>query len=239
MLLRIGKALAAGILLLVGTWLAVHLVDRWFFMPELDTSLLTDDPCAAPCWQNIIPGVTTEQEARRLLKSSPFVRKDSLDYAIADWKTGGNYDWFVWQGRSKKYRNALYIRIEGKVELIMIHPDYALTAGQVVEKFGPPERIYVKRTGGGVLIAYLDYPAQGLRFTADWAPRDRTELNLATNGTALLTEEREIVEVAYFAPGPLEEVLRNPYLYTPAGGVKEYLERAQEWEGFGHIPCYW
>jgi hypothetical protein len=237
--MRLWKVVAVLVvlsLLAVGGWLTVHLAD-WFSMPELDTSLLTDDPCVAPCWQNIIPGVTTEQEARSLLKGSPFVRKDSLDYAIANWKSGGEgYDWFVWNGRSKKYRNALYLR-EGKTVLIQLHVDYTLTAGQVANKFGPPERVYAKLTGGGVLIAYLDYPAQGLRFTADWSPRDHTELNMAVSGIALLTEDREIVEVAYFAPGPLEEVLQNPYLNAPVE-VEEYLKRVQEWEGFGYIPCY-
>jgi len=237
--MRLWKVLAVLMvlgLLAIGIWLAVHLVDRWFFMSELDTSLLTDDPCAAPCWQNITPGVTTEQEAHRLLKGSPFVRKDSLDYAIANWKTGGGYDWFVWHGRSKRYRNALYLR-EGKVELIKIHPDYTLKAGQVANKFGPPERVYIKLTSRSALLAYLDYTAQGLRFTAEWSARDQTELNMAISGTALLTEDREIVEVSYFAPAPLEEVLQNPYLDAPVE-VKEYLKRAQEWEGFGYIACY-
>lgn len=238
--MHLGRVLAILVvlsLLAFGIWLAIHLVD-WFSMPELDTSLLTDDPCAAPCWQNITPGVTTEQEARRLLKDSPFVRKDSLDYAIANWKTGGDYDWFVWHGRNKKYRNALYLR-EGKVELIRIHPDYTLTLGQIIDKFGPPERVYVGLgLGGNLLIAYLDYPAQGLRFTAEWPVSDRTERGMVSSGVALLTEEREVVDVAYFVPGPLEEVLQNPYLDAPAE-VEEYLKRAQEWEGFGRIPCYW
>ena len=239
--MRLGKVLAILVilsLLAVGVWLAVHLVD-WFSMPELDTSLLTDSPCTAPCWQNIIPGTTTEQEARRLLKDSPFVRKDSLDYYIANWKAGGDYDRFVWHGRSKKYRNALYFR-EGKVVLIMIRPDYTLTLGQVIDKFGSPERVYVGLGGGGnVLIAYLDYPAQGLRFTADWSIHDLSERSMVESGIALLTEDREVVEVAYFAPAPLEEVLQNPYLYAPAGGMEEYLKRAQEWKGFGRIRWYW
>jgi hypothetical protein len=33
-------------------------------LPELDTSLLTDDPCRASCWHNITPGVSGEEEAR-------------------------------------------------------------------------------------------------------------------------------------------------------------------------------
>ena len=237
MLLRIGKALAAGILLLIGVWLVCYLVDRLFLMPELDASLLTDDPCAAPCWQNIVPGVTTFEEAQSQLETSPFVRKGSLDYHVAE--SGETHDRFSWHGRSTKYYNYLYLR-EGKVVLIDIHPDYTLTLGQVVDKFGPPERVYVGLgLGGNLLIAYLDYPAQGLRFTAEWPVRDRTERRIVDSGIALLTEDREIVEVAYFAPGPLEDVLQNPHRYPPKGRVEEYLERAQEWEGFGRIRWYW
>ena len=237
MLLRIGKALAAGILLLIGVWLVCYLVDRLFLMPELDASLLTDDPCAAPCWQNIVPGVTTFEEAQSQLETSPFVRNGSLDCHVAE--SGETHDQFFWHGRSMKYYNYLYLR-EGKVVLIDIHPDYTLTLGQVVDKFGPPERVYVGLgLGGNLLIAYLDYPAQGLRFTAEWPVRDRTERRIVDSGIALLTEDREIVEVAYFAPGPLEDVLQNPHRYPPKGRVEEYLERAQEWEGFGRIRWYW
>jgi hypothetical protein len=235
MLLRVGKALAAGILLLIGAWLVCYLVDRLFLMPDLDTSLLTDEPCAAPCWQNIVPGVTTFEGARNQLETSPFVRKGSLDYHVAE--SGETHDRFFWHGRSVKYYNYLYLR-EGKVVLIKIHTDYSLTLGQIVNKFGSPERVYVDCGGGrNVLLAYLDYPAQGLRFTVEWPVSNLSERSVVDSGIALLTEGREIVEVAYFAPGPLEEVLQNPYLYAPAG-VEVYSKRAQEWKGFGRIPCY-
>jgi hypothetical protein len=235
MLLRVGKALAAGILLLIGVWLVCYLVDRLFLMPDLDTSLLTDDPCAAPCWQNIVPGVATFEGAQNQLETSPFVRKGSLDYHVAE--SGETHDRFSWHGRSMKYYNYLYLR-EGKVVLIQIHPDYTLTVGQVVDKFGPPERVYVGLGyGGNVLIAYFDYPAQGLRFTANWRVRDLTERRIVDSGIALLTEDREIVQVAYFAPGPLEKVLQNPYLNVP-DEVEVYLERAQEWKGFGRMRWY-
>jgi hypothetical protein len=231
--MRLWKVLAILVvlsLLAVGVWLAIHLVD-WFSMPELDTSLLADAPCAAPCWQNITPGVTTEQEARSLLKGSPYVRKDSLDYHIAEWKVGGEYDWFSWHSRSMKYYNRLYIR-EGKVVLVQIHPDYTLTLGQVVDKFGPPERVYATLAGGGAaLTVQVDYPAQGLRFTGQWPVSDRSRV---AGGTALITEDLRIVDVYYFVPGSLEDLLRAS-VGTP-WEVEEYLNRSQEWKGFGRVP---
>ena len=229
MLIRVGKALAVGILLLVGVCLVYYLVDRWLFMPELDTSLLTDDPCAAPCWQNIVPGVTTFEEVQSQLENSPFVRKGSLSYNLT-----GAYNWFSWHGHSIKYYNRLYIR-ERKVVLIQVHPDYTLTLGQVVGKFGPPERVYATLAGGGAaLTVQVDYPAQGLRFTGQWPISDRSRV---AGGTALITEDLKIVDAYYFVPGSLEDLLRAS-VGTP-WEVEEYLNRSQEWKGFGHVPLDW
>lgn len=40
-----------------------------------DDSLLTGEPCAAPCWENIIPGETTFTEAVEMLNAHPAVQE--------------------------------------------------------------------------------------------------------------------------------------------------------------------
>jgi hypothetical protein len=44
-----------------------------------DRSLFTGLPCAPPCWQGIVPGETTAEEAMQILRASPYVKQDNIE----------------------------------------------------------------------------------------------------------------------------------------------------------------
>ena len=54
--------LVLGLILLLCLASLYFLYDYGLFA-EPDRSILTDEPCAAPCWHGIIPSQTTEEEA--------------------------------------------------------------------------------------------------------------------------------------------------------------------------------
>lgn len=110
-------------------------------MPQLDTSLLTDDPCAAPCWNNITPGISDENDVHRQLEDSPFVRKGSVEHSLTE-QDGIPLTTFSWQAQGKP-KNWIYLR-DGKVLRVRINLDYALTLDEIVEKHGPPEAVLCK-----------------------------------------------------------------------------------------------
>ena len=200
--------------------------------PELDTSLLTDDPCAAPCWHNITPGISNEDDVRSQLTSSPFVRSGTAERIRTD-KWGNPLDQFSWQGRGKEL-NRIYLQ-DGKALSIEIHLDYTLTLEEVVKKYGPPEYVYghvygVEKRGYQV---YFDYPAQGWEFISYTYPirvRDYT----MDGKVGILSEDLKVTDVVYFAPTSLKGKCSEVYL-VPQDAVENCMAGFYKWEGFGQI----
>lgn len=61
----------------------------------IDRSVLTDDPCAAPCWQGITPGETTTSEAWDVLIDLAFIRHDHYPH---QGKAGEeDAEWIYWR----------------------------------------------------------------------------------------------------------------------------------------------
>jgi len=58
----------------------------------VDDSLLSDIPCAAPCWQGVVPGETSRSQAMQILRDSSYVRDDSLEEAGTT--EGGGVTWW-------------------------------------------------------------------------------------------------------------------------------------------------
>lgn len=49
---------------------------------EGDTSLVTGEPCAPPCWQGLLPGESTKQEALQTLEKLSFVDGDTIGVRV-------------------------------------------------------------------------------------------------------------------------------------------------------------
>lgn len=199
--------------------------------PELDISLLTDVPCRAPCWHNIVPGVSDEDQVRVQLQGNPVVKKGTLMHEPTEWG-GVQLDMFAWQARSEHY-NRVHLR-DGKVLRIQIRVDHDWTLGEAVDKFGPPEGVYAKIYGheytGYVVVFH--YPAQGLIFDSNTLPIDRRVY--LGDGKGVLQEDLKVTETTYFAPTSLEGMMSEVYFYSPED-MEDWLADIHEWEGFGEV----
>ncbi len=140
--------------------------------PALDKSLLTDEICAAPCWCNITPGVTTDAQAVSALSECPWVKRGSLHKTPTSLGSGEPIVMVGWDHRkslfasefSRNNRNDARV-LKGKIDLVTIFMDYPLTLEQVVSKFGPPEGVYaVWGATKPSFMVILDYPHRGLSF---------------------------------------------------------------------------
>jgi len=197
--------------------------------PELDTSLLTDDPCRAPCWHNIIPGVSGEDEVRAQLQDNPFVKEGTLEYELTEWR-GVQLGQFSWQARSERY-NRVYLR-DGKVLRIQIRIDHDWTLGEAVDKFGPPEGVFADIYRESYRVEFY-YPTQGLIFESFMLPVDR-QVYLG-DGKGILQEDMKVTQATYFAPTSLEGMISEVYLYSPDDDMEGWLANIHEWQGFGEV----
>ncbi|MCP4539420.1 MAG: hypothetical protein GY832_19965 [Chloroflexi bacterium] len=194
-----------------------------------DTSLLTDDPCAAPCWHNIVPGVSKEKYIRSQLENSPFVRTNTLEYELTEINQVP-LAMFGWQAHGKNI-NRVYLR-DDQVLWIEIALDYDLTLGDVVDKYGPPEGIYV-------FVGTADFDWYNIRFHYPEIGLTLESFSLVdpkdtVGGKILLSESIKITDAQYYAPASLQSVLGEVFFLTPEQ-VEQYIINTQSWQGFGHV----
>jgi hypothetical protein len=55
---------------------------------NVDKSLITGDPCSPPCWHQLVPGESTEEEALEILQDLPFVDENTIE--LQSWYGGSN-----------------------------------------------------------------------------------------------------------------------------------------------------
>ncbi len=190
-----------------------------------DTSLRTGSPCSPPCWHNLVPGESGEEDVRRELESSPFVRAGTLQSWGESGEASQVYGWTSQRGKSN------WIRLrDGKIQRIEIRPDFDLTIGEVISLFGPSEGVYAYVEGSEryVYRLILDYPTRELEFLSD---ADGRYLSLQDR-TGTIQEKQSATVVYYYAPQPLESALREVFGCYPAY-IEAMLRDEQSWPGIG------
>jgi hypothetical protein len=115
-------------------------------------NLFGNSACSWPCWQGITPGITTISEALQKLQDSPLI---PTKYAIQSngSKTGlGTAKW-LWYiddkcikeyGYDKRLEEYGYMDWnDGIVRRITLNAYPNISIGEIIKKFGPPEKIGV------------------------------------------------------------------------------------------------
>ena len=197
--------------------------------PPVGMSLLTGDPCEPPCWQGLIPGVSTHEEVNEFIRTSRFVNPQTL-YVSALRRAGGqrvgvSIRWRRTVGGGSPSNN--FVIVGGVLESIIIYPDYDLTLERLVDRYGPPEKYVASLPIGGPLYyeVRLFYPTYG--FTAD--------LVVAYDDGTLQPESR-VASVWYFRAAPLERFMELRYEAGGYGGPPDdLLGSLRDWPGYGPI----
>lgn len=198
------------LLLAVGI-IAILFFACWFlqqFTAQHDRSLLTETPFTASGWHGIVPGQSTREEAWRILKHSPYVRRASIWMTeIEDPSTTIN-ELIYWDDKSLDLLpcdgvvcNRMIIASD-KVLLIEIFLGYEVRAAQVVERYGAPQQIIrchqVDRSGTPYTAIYLWYGTEGL------ALQSRGAYSVYEG---LLIPESYVTDIYYFEPMELAQFI--------------------------------
>ena len=203
----------------------VYVLLRWFIEPHgSDDSIITQDPCALPCWQGLTLGVSTRKSVKNFISESDFIP----DWTVDD---GPNPNYIRWH-RSRNQRG--YFRFDENDTLIAIeiYPNYPFSIQKFIELYGEPEAIKsrVERTRNNSIFlvrVYLYYPSKGLivdsSFETEWA--DNFELTTEMQGTGI-----EIFGgISSFVD------LVDTRVSLPRDEIPEYIQNRMilGWPGFG------
>jgi hypothetical protein len=218
-------SLGGVVLMLVALLGGCHLGRR---AAPIDRSILTDDPCAAPCWQGIVPGETTAAEAWDILTTLEFIDHDYYPYRG---KTGErSVGWITWRTPAcddPAKVSDVYV-YDGVVTQISVALDFELTLQEVLGKYGTPDKLLSFQRGVERITNYIHfyYPQQGLIFVS-WADP------VPPSEPFMLEAKTPITVVYYFAPTSMAR------LFDELPQYKRRLPFGQEhlldWQGLGPI----
>lgn len=130
--------------------------------PQADKSFLTDQPCAAPCWQGLELGSSTKGAALSLLPTLPFVNAASIVDKATTWPgdaAAREVSFGCVHPRSNNCGNAIFSG--DRMRWLELSVDYSLTLRMVVGKIGAP--------------THVDYSAgnnQGCSVTTAWPTKN-------------------------------------------------------------------
>jgi hypothetical protein len=197
--------------------------------PPVDTSLLTGEPCEPPCWQGLVPGVSTEEEVDEFVRTSELVDQTTLFRGDITRGTGQvvgvSVQWWSradMAGVPRQFGNDFTLE-GGVLQYMTIFLDVEVTLEDLLERYGAPEKFTAWHEG--VEVSYvrvtLYYPNHGFTGTLTISRYEPQ-----------LRPETEVLRVWYFQPAPLEEFLE---LSRDIGYPTVSDEVLQDWHGYGPI----
>lgn len=187
-----------------------------------DESLLIGEPCLPPCWQGLIPGQTTLEQANNFLQSSRLVAGN-----VGEQRTifSGEFNqswWWVNEAHDASRRNLFEFTREGILEQILIHPNSNIKIGQVLSKYGAPTVITM-----GIIVRFdaFDTGPEGVLFTVLYVDQKIEiswfeELDIDLNPLVICPSlDLPILSIRYFTV-ELAEAKENQYInMSPTGGT--------------------
>lgn len=128
--------------------------------PSAPRNPLIAEPCKAPCWQNITPGVTTKDEVSKILRQGPEVATGCRDFNEPPFVGFRCNSVDIWLTEQKD-----------KVANIVMMPSQLVAFSEVVEKYGVPNVVLIS-DGMGIperpwTSATVYYAQLGLTITFD------------------------------------------------------------------------
>lgn len=174
-----------------------------------DTSLLTDEPCASPCWRGITPGVTSWSDALTILEddatlSDPQVQTDEETSAvIAEFQ----------QLDSGVSCCQIYSETGEVVDIIFLRTAPTTTLGQLIDAKGEPAYLIGSPYSDDQAIVNLIYPEIPMVVYA-----------FVPGATGSITEGSEIIGVLHLKQRDIDLLLQTSEL--------------QAWEGYMSYQAY-
>ena len=180
--------------------------------------------CSWPCWQGITPGVTKSSDALQLLQASPVVSKSTV--RSKEFSPGiGTASWY-WEIGNNQYDGFMNWR-DGIVRQIMLAPYPKFTVGEMINKFGPPEKIIVDDCSQIVeapqqWCASLYYTKEGFEINLKW--------EMPENANDIQFSPSDPIRFVYlFEPSTIEDWLS----YWGFHDLQDFDLR--DWKGYGNL----
>jgi len=174
-----------------------------------DTSLLTGEPCEAPCWNGIIPGETTFRDALILVEDD--TRYLNVQEVEAEEETEERL--FGFSDGEANVCCQVYSRDGEVIESMLFLLSPQMTLSEVVDKYGEPTYLTGEEVAEGQAIVFLVYPDVPIVLYA-----------FVEGAGGDLTETSEIIGLLYMTEAEMQTIIDASRFY--------------EWEGYQAFADY-
>lgn len=188
----------------------------------IDQSLLTGQPCAAPCWQGLTPGASDRESVLRILEDASFVDQTSVQVEVSKitdktritWKSAF-LDWPHPMG-------TITLDEHLTVETIRVFLEYNITVQKVLDLMGEPDDYVVEPLGIEAPVCYivhLMWPQDGLSIALPALPK-----------RAKVSSDLYVNRVLYFVPATTTKDMQRAN-----GAPESSLQYIHPWRGLDAI----
>ncbi len=198
-----------------------------------DMSLRTFQPCAPPCWYNVIPGRSTAADVRRILPTLPFLIAQSIEEVPY---TEEHLTYFRWRYTDPQDEyGSIWLR-DDRVISIEARPGFRLELREVIDRFGSPDRIHPVRAlfpdARGYYSVGVYYLEKGVTFGTIELPE------LSPDASDYPVEPNFVIGVVhYLEPAELDQLLtRMRPLSITSEYAQIFIQQMYPWQGFGTFP---
>ena len=204
------------------------------FTPK--SSVLDDLICSPPCWQNIVPGISTKQDALSILSELPYIDKQSirvydpkqvLQEGTPDRVFDEIIDVLFASGGPSQTTLGIYL-IGGKVSVISLQlysSDVSLS--EAIEKLGEPQSIVITPYAHNFVVGFVD-PSKGVALTYSTVGKPKRQL-------LEIYPEIKVSSIYFFDPESFEQFLDSRRLTLGQRDGEETIEHLEQWAGYGKI----
>jgi len=189
--------------------------------------VFSDTSCEPPCWANIYPGETTEEDLRNKLQDLYSVKGDSIFSRPLE-----GFDGIYWVFADGSDGQA---RVKNGIVWTLgfsspINTRLNLTLDQAIEKYGDPEYVFSRMNPNSTdwgAVTFL-YPKKGVTFSyATHVEKIKYR--------GILRPETPITGISYFPPENYQEFYEKFYIQPPEWTEEVVNASIYPWEGYGSI----
>jgi hypothetical protein len=123
---------------------------------EMDKSWLTGEPCKAPCWYGIIPGISSKNDVLEKIKPLTFINPQKTGMRQGSSWDGKPEEYIDLYGVNPPERTYIITLKQDKVDTIRIYPNYQISMDEAVKRIGEPDFIHTNPTDETARACILD-----------------------------------------------------------------------------------
>jgi hypothetical protein len=183
------------------------LISLLFFMQACQKDgekVILENPCLPPCWRNITPGKTNQDELARIIENMPDVNQKTIQ-TLGPWNIFGIRTIIQLDSRAE----VEFYSINDIVTLIAIRDEFGLTYSKAIDHFGDPDVITAARTLGPSRFLLGDSP---VLYVSAMIPEIGIGFGFDTRDISMKSDEEikpdsKITNFKYYNPDYFETLL--------------------------------